>query len=221
MLIIAGGTGIGSDGNFANYNDVWISPNGTYWVQALAAAPWAARQGLSMVVLSFPVRKLIILGGFACAAGCVAYQPTTVAGCAILAEATSTTCCLTSSTCATVEASQEVWQSLDDGTTWTLVAAAAGWAPRAFMAASVDRSNNLVISGGNSFVSGFFSDSWTSSDGGATWVADSSPAGAGLPRADSRMLLFQGCMWQLGGWSRPNTGKPPRPVYMRNDVYVG
>jgi hypothetical protein len=98
----------------------------------------------------------------------------------------------------------DVWSS-PDGTTWELVTAEAGWAPRAYHQAAV-LNDRLYVFGGGNYVPEYqaFNDVWVTDDGshweqvtaGAPWA----------PRIWFSSEVYRDRMWVIGGASKSDTG---------------
>lgn len=93
----------------------------------------------------------------------------------------------------------DVWSS-DDGKTWTLATANAGWSPRAYHQAVVHDDKIWVLGGGN-YVPDYHAknDVWSSEDGEHwTRATESAPWS---PRLWFSAVEYRGRIWVLGGWS--------------------
>lgn len=104
----------------------------------------------------------------------------------------------------------DVWSSAD-GRDWTCATARAPWAPRAYHQALEFRGKLWVLGGGN-YLPEYrgYNDVWCSADG-ATWE-QATAAAPWAPRIWFSTVVYRGCMWVLGGWS-----KEPNRNY--NDVW--
>ena len=65
----------------------------------------------------------------------------------------------------------DIWRSIDNGTTWSLMNESAGWSGRLGHTSVVMPDGSIVLMGGNSG-EGNTNDVWRSADIGATWDAD-------------------------------------------------
>lgn len=94
----------------------------------------------------------------------------------------------------------DVWCS-SDGKVWELVTKSAGWSARAYHQAVVF-GDKMWILGGGDYVPNHhaMNDVWCSEDG-ETWtqVTDAAPW---EPRLWFSAVVYRGCMWVLGGWSK-------------------
>lgn len=97
------------------------------------------------------------------------------------------------------QAKNDVWVS-EDGVEWTLVTAAAPWAPRLWFSAVVYR-ERLWVLGGWSQAQDNFGDVWCSADG-ENWVEVRSPR-IWSPRHEHSAFVFQDKLWVAGGHARP------------------
>jgi Kelch motif len=104
----------------------------------------------------------------------------------------------------------DVWSSAD-GKTWRRDTAAAGWSPRAYLAAVVHDGKIWVLGGGN-YVPEYeaHSDVWCSPDG-AHWNQVTSAA-PWSPRIWFSAVVYRDRIWVLGGWSN-------HPARNWNDVW--
>lgn len=93
----------------------------------------------------------------------------------------------------------DVWSS-EDGKTWKLETADAGWSPRAYHAAVVHDGRIWVLGGGN-YVPNYVArnDVWSSKDG-VHWekMTDNAPW---HPRLWFSAVVYRDRIWVLGGWS--------------------
>lgn len=93
----------------------------------------------------------------------------------------------------------DVWSS-PDGVSWTQVAAAAPWSPRAYHQAIVHNGKIFVMGGGNySPTYAAFNDVW-SSDDGAHWE-QVTPQAEWHERIWFSSVVYRDHLWVLGGWS--------------------
>ena len=94
-----------------------------------------------------------------------------------------------------------VVSSSDGGTTWTEVTAAAGWSTRKYFSAVVqtiyDHDKIFVI--GGTHIVGKARDTWSSSDGGMTWV-EVAPSAAWDARSAHTSVVSGYKIYILGGW---------------------
>jgi hypothetical protein len=104
----------------------------------------------------------------------------------------------------------DVWSSAD-GATWTLATEHAPWAPRAYHAA-LEFNGKLWVMGGGNYLPDWagYNDVWCSEDG-ANWTQVTAHA-PWHERIWFSAVVYRGCMWVLGGWS-----KEPNRNY--NDVW--
>jgi hypothetical protein len=169
IWVLGGGT---FDGQYVvQANDVWYSTDGAQWTAATSAAPWVAREGHASVVHQ---GMLWVLGGrYYELGGDFYYDGTNY----YLSDA---------------------WQSTD-GHTWTEVASAAPWGPRAYFGC-VPHDGKIWVAGGDLQADGSMNtmnDVWYSADG-TNWVQATEHA-PWSPRCGHTMTVFDGNMWVLGG----------------------
>ena len=105
----------------------------------------------------------------------------------------------------------DVWKSLDQGLTWSLVTASAGWAPR-FCTGGIDHNDIIYVVGGASPSVVGFSDVWSSSNGGVSWsLRASSPTWSG--RASHTLMIDSNNNLYVFG------GTPDRGATQLSDLY--
>ena len=95
----------------------------------------------------------------------------------------------------------DVWSSAD-GRTWELITPCAGWSPRAHHQVLV-HAGKLWVFGGGRWSPQFTeqNDVWCSADG-ERWEQVTAAA-PWAPRIWSAGAVYRGCLWQMGGWSKP------------------
>ena len=93
----------------------------------------------------------------------------------------------------------DVWFS-EDGKTWKLATADAGWSPRAYHQAAVLNGRIYVFGGGN-YVPKYhaLNDVWSSADG-VKWTRETKAA-PWPPRLWFSSVVYRDRIWVLGGWS--------------------
>jgi hypothetical protein len=139
------------------FNDVWRSTDGVTWEQMTAAAPWAARAGLSAAVLG---EHLYVFGGSQ-------NDDSSIIG----ANGPQRLYF------------NDVWRSTD-GAEWEQVTAAAPWAPRAGAAVVVKNDRLFLLGGEDGFTCEplpdctppYYNDVWSTTDGVA-WELVTGSAG--------------------------------------------
>ena len=67
-------------------------------------------------------------------------------------------------------ASNDTFQSTDNGTTWTVVNASSGWTPRSGHTAVALPDGSIVLMGGRDRDGNYLNDTWRSDDGGGNWT---------------------------------------------------
>ncbi len=172
----------------ADRNDVWSTSNeGGSWVETNASPGWEARSGSSSVTMQ--TGDIVMMGGYSWNSathhndvwlspdsGTTWYEQTAGAGWAgrrfasavvtsdnriILMGGTNN---LTGAT-----SFNDVWESDNEGVTWTETNPSASWTPRSCAEAVYQPDGSIVLIGGwNS--SGYISETWRSQNNGLTWT---------------------------------------------------
>ncbi|MDD1700180.1 MAG: PKD domain-containing protein [Methanoregula sp.] len=93
----------------------------------------------------------------------------------------------------------DVWRSIDNGATWMLVNASAGWSGRSFHTSVVMADGSIVLIGGRDDDMNSRNDVWRSIDNGATWMLVNESAGLsprwgynGVVMPDDSIVLLGG-----------------------------
>jgi PKD repeat protein len=107
-----------------------------------------------------------------------------------------------------ISANNDVWQSRDNGITWTLMNASAGWVPRYHHSSVVLSDGSIVLMGGLDLFS-LKNDTWRSTDGGVTWK-ELPDAGWSARQGQSSVVMLDGSIVVMGG---SDTGS------LKNDVW--
>jgi hypothetical protein len=105
----------------------------------------------------------------------------------------------------------DVWRSTDNGTTWTLVNASAGWTARYSHTSVVMPDRSIVLLGGYGST-GNKNDVWRSTDNGATWTLVNASAGWTAGYYHSSVVMPDGSIIIMGGYSEGGGG-------YKNDVW--
>jgi hypothetical protein len=95
----------------------------------------------------------------------------------------------------------DVWHT-EDGKTWALATADAGWSRRAYHQAAVLNNRIYVFGGGNYAPPNLYhakNDVWSSEDG-VRWIQETEAA-PWPPRLWFSAVVYRDRMWVLGGWS--------------------
>ena len=105
----------------------------------------------------------------------------------------------------------DVWRSIDNGTTWTEVTASAGLSPTWGYNGLVMPDDSIVLLGGTNGGSTYYHDVWRSMDKGATWAAVTGIVGWSPRVGASSVAMPDGSIVLTGGWDGiPN---------LKNDVW--
>jgi len=107
------------------------------------------------------------------------------------------------------EAGNDVWQSTDNGTTWTQMTESAGWSARSGYTSVVLPDDTIVLMGGYSN-GDYRNDVWRSTDNGATWEQVTVSAGWSARSGYTSVALPDGTIVLMGGWGSDG---------YRNDVW--
>jgi len=91
----------------------------------------------------------------------------------------------------------DVWQSTDNGATWTQVTASAGWSARHLHTSVMMPDGSIVLMGG--FDTAFQNDVWRSTDNGVTWSEVNASAGWPARIDHSSVVLPDGSIVLMGG----------------------
>jgi hypothetical protein len=212
-------------------NDVWRSTDGgASWTEVQAGADFSPRYGFQLLLqasLSPAVvsrrevarnelsqrLQMILTAGSTCEAGCTRYN-TSNTRCATLSGSLYVEeCCVSQEKCLHRPNARDVWASVDEGATWSLVASAP-WHPRTFLQASPQVGGSLLLAGGYDSFDRYYGDLWQSFDGGATWQrlqgnetaypvsTATQPAGKWAARSLGQLAMLGTCPLLLGGHTR-------------------
>lgn len=92
----------------------------------------------------------------------------------------------------------DVWQSEDNGRTWTLVNANAGWSERSVHTAVAMPDGSLILMGGWDDISAL-NDTWKSVDSGKTWTLVNASPGWPARQAPVSVVMPDGSILLMGG----------------------
>ena len=99
----------------------------------------------------------------------------------------------------------DVWQSTNNGLTWTQMTTSAGWSARYSHSSVAMPDGSIVLMGGYDGFSGFKNDTWRSTNNGLTWTQMTASAGwsarAGqrsVAMPDGSIVLMGGGDWTIG-----------------------
>jgi len=94
----------------------------------------------------------------------------------------------------------DVWQSKDEGATWTEVSAGSAWTPRRGQSVVAMPDGSIVLMGGTDTVYGYRNDTWRSTDDGATWAEVDVSVGWSPRLSMSSVAMPDGSIVLMGGW---------------------
>jgi PKD repeat protein len=93
----------------------------------------------------------------------------------------------------------DVWNSTDNGATWTLVNSSSGWVGRYDFATVVMPNNDIIVMGGNDASPDARNDTWKSTDSGVTWTEQNASSGwngryghRAVVTSDNKIVLMGG-----------------------------
>jgi PKD repeat protein len=92
----------------------------------------------------------------------------------------------------------DVWQSTDNGATWTQMTASAKWSARTYHSSVAMPDGSIVLMGGQDS-SGILNDVWRSTDNGATWTQMTASAGWSARYRHSSVAMPDGSIVLMGG----------------------
>ena len=200
-------------------NDVWRSTdNGATWIQVNASAGWSARSYHSSVVM--PDGSIVLMGGYTFNSGrtndvwrstdngATWTQMTASAGWSARDGLSSVV--MTDGSIVLMggywgppmKFMNDVWQSTDNGATWTQVNASAGWSARSYHSSVVMPDGSIVLIGGltgDIYRETDANDVWRSTDNGATWTQMTASAGWSARESHSSVVMTDGSLVLMGG----------------------
>lgn len=97
----------------------------------------------------------------------------------------------------------DVWRSTDQGATWTLVNGEPGWSARYGHSMITLPDDSILIIGGYTFGSGYWNETWRSTDKGVSWNRVSSRAGWPARIHQSCVVMTDGSIILSGGQDNP------------------
>ncbi|MDD4138316.1 MAG: kelch repeat-containing protein, partial [Methanoregula sp.] len=102
----------------------------------------------------------------------------------------------------------DVWQSTDDGATWTEINASAGWSKRYSPSCVVLPDGDIVLMGGEEYVARRYrdtNDTWRSTDNGVTWTLMNANANWSARYFHRSVALPDGSIVLMGGINKGGT----------------
>lgn len=165
------------------YNDVWKTVDGREWTLVTAAAEWSPRAAAALQFL--PDGSMLVMGG---SNGLL--KP--------IGDGT---------------VFNDIWKSADLGATWSLLSAAAPWAPREGLQKltapyTLANQSAIVLTAGEAGYFGpYYNDVWSTTDG-ANWTLLNG-ATSFSKRSGNLLLNVGGALFTFGGYGLP----------MKHDVY--
>jgi uncharacterized delta-60 repeat protein len=196
---------------------VWFFGDEPYtqaWTQMTASAGWAAREGLSSVVM--PDGSIVLMGGEdyngafnkndvwrSTDNGATWTQQTANAGWSARSSHSSVampdgSIVLMGGHYSISNSLNDVWRSTDNGATWTQQTANAGWSARYSHNSVVMSDGSIVLMGGFDS-SGHKNDVWRSTDNGATWTQQTASAGWSARYSHNSVAMPDGSIVLMGG----------------------
>ena len=195
-------------------NDTWRSTdNGATWTNITGNPGWSARGAHTTVAM--PDGSIVLMGGSgiidsdvwrstdkgatwtlmnASAGWSARFQHSSV----VLADGSIV---LTGGNAHGGVAMNDTWRSMDNGATWTLMNASAGWSAR-FEHSSVGMPDgSIVLMGGYDNTHGPENDTWRSTDKGATWTRVNASSGWSARNRHNSVALPDGSIVLMGGYS--------------------
>ncbi len=197
-------------------NDVWRSTdNGATWMQVTASAGWSTRRSHSSVAMSDG--SIVLTGGEVNAwdggpykndtwrstdNGATWTQVNVSAGWSARSGHSSVamsdgSIVLMGGRDESNNLKNDVWQSTDNGATWTEVTASAGWTAREDHSSVVIPDGSIVLMGG--YEGRSINDVWRSTDNGATWSLVTSSAGWSARYMHSSVVMPDSSIVMEGG----------------------
>jgi uncharacterized repeat protein (TIGR01451 family) len=207
---------IGGDSNGITVNDVWHSSNGADWFIATGNANFPIRD--CMAALSYNNRMWVIGGNhnestpygmtndvwwstngvaWTQATASAAFSPRSCVGAVVFNGGTGDRMWIIGGQTQNGYSNDvnDVWSS-NDGVTWTMETANAGFTPRQDFACYVYNGEIYVVGGVDSSINRL-NDVWASSDG-VNWT-QRTPA-AQFDQRQTQGLVYNNMLWVLGGW---------------------
>jgi len=212
-IILIGGYGGGV--NF--WNDTWRSTdNGATWTQMTANAEWPARDEPSAVAM--PDGSIILMGGFIYGSGIsnetwrstdygatwtqmtasAGWRPRQAHTSVVMPDGSIVLMGGIDSGSGT--SLNDTWRSTDYGATWMQMTASAGWGARYDHTSVVMPDGSIVLMGGDVYPAVYGTDTWRSTDNGATWTQMSANGGWAGRVWPTSVAMPDGSIVLMGGW---------------------
>jgi PKD repeat protein len=219
--------------SYTFYNDVWRSTDeGASWTQQTANPGWVDRSDLSSVAM--PDGSIVLMGGNSGSNGPLkdvwrstddgATWTEVNANAAWPARFSHRSVAMPDGSIVLMGGQSsgsdffnDVWQSKDEGTSWTEVNTSAGWPGRAGFNIVAMPDGSIVLMGGHtSGGSGApLNDVWRSTDDGVTWTEVNASAGWSARYGQGSVAMPDGSIVLMGG--RDTYGDPLNDVWQSKD----
>ena len=228
------------DGSIVLTQDNWgngvlrSTDNGATWSEVNDQTPWSNRQGQSMVAM--PDDSIVLMGGSdwysnlnnndvwrSTDDGTTWTEVNANAGWSARSGQSSVampdgSIVLMGGSNPGVVLLNDVWRSTDDGATWTLMNASAGWSARSGQSSVVMPDGSIVLMGG--YDGNPKNDTWRSTDDGATWTEQNASSGWSARTDFSSVAMPDGSIVLMGGYSYSNGGRYLNDMWRSTDEGV-
>ncbi|MDO9325924.1 MAG: kelch repeat-containing protein [Methanoregula sp.] len=99
----------------------------------------------------------------------------------------------------------DTWRSTDNGATWALMNASSGWAGRYYHASVALPDGSIILNGGRDDSRNLVNDTWRSTDNGATWMLLNPSSGWSARNGHAEVVMPDGSIILMGGYDGTNT----------------